>query len=193
MALYIISLVRIAITSTCLHYSQSCIYSELCELIGLHSNNPDHLHPGPLDQSTTSILQCVLKVSERNAGDLLYHSSPKHECILYADDEIDNALLGRVIASGYASHPVYDRILDQQETKQQVVIGTITTSKVRKKEKRRMQLYPTALFNPHIAKSAVFCASLQSRQKMHPQFDVGSYHRGTSIHKSSNAFTTTPT
>lgn len=57
--------------------------------------------------------------------------------MLYADDEIDNALLGRVIASGYASLPVYDRILDQQETKQQVVIGTITTSKVRKKEKRR--------------------------------------------------------
>lgn len=115
---------------------------ELCELIGLHSNsNSNQLHPGPLDQSTTSLLQCILKVSEKTAGDLLYspHPPPQHhhhECMLYADDAIDNALLGRVVASGYAALPVYDRILNQQETKQEAVIGTITASKVRKKEKK---------------------------------------------------------
>ncbi|CDH50410.1 predicted protein [Lichtheimia corymbifera JMRC:FSU:9682] len=107
--------------------------SELCELIGLHSNsNSNQLHPGPLDQSTTSLIQCILKVSEKTAGDLLYtpHPAHHHECMLYADDAIDNALLGRVVASGYAALPVYDRILDQQETKQEAVIGTITASKL---------------------------------------------------------------
>ncbi|KAJ8663084.1 hypothetical protein O0I10_001261 [Lichtheimia ornata] len=135
---YIIAWPISKILDKCLGKHHGFVYnvSELCELIGLHSNsNSNQLHPGPLDQSTTSLLQCILKVSEKTAGDLLYspHPPPQHhhhECMLYADDAIDNALLGRVVASGYAALPVYDRILNQQETKQEAVIGTITASKL---------------------------------------------------------------
>ncbi|KAI7883695.1 hypothetical protein K492DRAFT_192403 [Lichtheimia hyalospora FSU 10163] len=128
---YIIAWPISKILDKCLGKHHGFVYNiaELCELIGLHSN-ANHLHPGPLDQSTTSVLQRILHVSEKTAGDLVYYSCPQDECMLYADDEIDIALLGRVVASGYITLPVYDRILDQQETKQEIVIGTITASKL---------------------------------------------------------------
>ncbi|KAI9310878.1 hypothetical protein BX666DRAFT_2003465, partial [Dichotomocladium elegans] len=91
------------------HQGTMYIVPELVELIGLHSSTSEI--KGPLEQLTADLLQSILLLSEKSAGDFLSCINMTNDAprfMIHADTNFDSHLMEQILKSGCTAVPVYE-------------------------------------------------------------------------------------